>query len=177
MRHLSIALATVLGAAHAQAWSAVPFGSGCWDLAPPWNMNPTILGTSGQATPGFTLTIQYGGPTAYNAGTGPFYEYRPALVLGLSDQVAGGVPLPWTLPAALTVMPCQLLVSTDVVEFMNPINQSSYGDSLALPIPNNPLLIGFTLYAQWAVFHTVWFPGPRATTVSTSHALAITIGL
>ena len=177
----AVTFVLLLGALPAQSWSVTPFGSGCWDLQPAWNPNP-VTTTSGQATPGFTLILNYGGPTAYNAGTGPvFYEYRPALILGLSNQVTSGVPLPWTLPAVLTRAPCQLLVSADVIEFMNPVNPASYASSFALPIPNNPQLIGLTFFAQWSVFNNT-FPilpilGPPGTVISTSEALAITIGL
>jgi hypothetical protein len=177
MRHLPVLLFTLVSATNAQSWSFAPFGTGCWDLASPSWPNTPVMSTSGQATPGFTLTILYGGPTAYNAGTGPFYEYRPALILGLSNQSVGALPLPWTLPSAFTAQPCRLYVSTDVIEVMNPVNAWSYASSYDLPIPNNAQLLGLTFFAQWAVFYnTIPIFGPPGTTVSTSHGAAITIG-
>jgi hypothetical protein len=177
MRRLLITFLSLLGAASAQSWSAVPFGSGCGDLAFPWYPNTPICGYSGQASPGATLTLQYGGSTAYNAGTGPFFEYRPMLVLGLSDGAWGNVPLPWLLPSAWNPwVTCQLLVAPDLIVPMQAINAWSYASSYALPIPNDPQLIGFRLFAQWAVVYTQFGIFPAWSRISMSNALAITVG-
>lgn len=87
----------------------------------------------------------------------------PLLVIGLSDTVAEGLPLPLSL-AALGAPQCQLLVSTETITFAPA--------GLSLTLPNDPLLIGESLYSQGIVLSAATSPFG----VSATNATALQIG-
>ena len=104
------------------------------------------------------------------------------LLVGASNQQAGGVPLPYMLPLPLTMsFPCLLQVSAEVVAKADtPLAGmgSSHASSIGLAIPNLPTLVGQKLYLQWLVQR--WQVGINCPWVYpyffTSNAAEITIG-
>jgi hypothetical protein len=92
-----------------------------------------------------------------------------ALVGGLSDQAWSGV---WSLPHPLAVvgMPgCVQFVSVDVVSVMAPSGTTA---TFSLPVPNQPALLGVTLFHQAAVFES----GANAAGIVVSNATRSVIG-
>jgi hypothetical protein len=84
-------------------------------------------------------------------------------VAGFADSVAlGGIPLPYALPSG-----CELRVAPDACRFL--ISDASGNAVQALPIPNQPALIGVRLFGQWLQLAAVPFAASEGT--------ALTIGL
>lgn len=102
------------------------FAQGCYFNDP---LTPVGLPWLGDAV---TLTMPAAGPIP------------PLLAFGVSNEQVGGAPLP--LPIAFLGFPqCELVCSADVVV---PMAVSGTAASATLPVPNQPLLLGYRLYAQ-----------------------------
>ena len=104
------------------------------------------------------------------------------LLVGASNQQAGGVPLPYMLPLPLTMnFPCLAHVSAEVI-IKSEVPLRGMGSSNAsyagFAIPNLPALVGQKLYLQWLVQR--WQVGINCPWVYpyffTSNAAEITIG-
>lgn len=70
----------------------------------------------------------------------------PLMVLGVSDTIWSGIPLPFPVSLAVpAAASCNVLVSIDVVLSLTPAGNTA---TLSFPIPNNMALLGFTVYQQ-----------------------------
>ena len=103
--------------------------------------------TFGAACSQLTLQVMGGAPTLGNAAfgldlRGGLPAQAALLLLGTSDLLAGGVPLPMPLPPAL----CLLRVAPDVgiVRTADALGSAPF----PLPIPNHPALHGGIVFAQ-----------------------------
>ena len=105
-------------------------------------------------------------------------SYTPALddalantfaifVSGLSDQTNNGLPLPLPMPGAPG---CELLVSTQDMRLETVDAQGSAQYSMT--IPNNQVLIGTSVFHQWAV----WDPTVNNLSIVVSNAAVATVG-
>ena len=105
-------------------------------------------------------------------------SYTPALddalantfaifVSGLSDQTSNGLPLPLPMPGAPG---CELLVSTQDMRLETVDAQGSAQYSMT--IPNNQVLIGTSVFHQWAV----WDPTVNNLSIVVSNAAVATVG-
>ncbi|MAG55661.1 MAG: hypothetical protein CMJ83_05150 [Planctomycetes bacterium] len=107
----------------------IPLGSPC-----PANWTSTGVPSIGNA--GFQIGVANATP-----------NLAAFLVLGLSDQVWGGISLPLTLVGG-----CNLLVSGDAVF---PTVTNGLGNAiLPLPIPADPALAGTIVFGQWGQIDT-----------------------
>ncbi len=115
------------------------FGTGCSSGV---SAQPPRLVQEGPLRPGkaFTVAVEDGGRAA--AGT-----FVDVLLTGTSNTVWSSFALPVSLAA---LGPCPLRVSPDAVLLVPPGPLS-----VAITIPNNVGLVGFTFYQQWV---TAWIP-------------------
>lgn len=135
MKNLATLLPSILLAlpAAAQSALAVPYGASCYGLT-----LTSTLPTIGSVMD-FTLT---GVPPP---GFG---------ILGLG--LASTAPFPPFLPVPWDPLTCLLHVVAPAPYWMSPLGAST--TTLALPIPNNPALVGLTFYAQgFSVFSVPWW--------------------
>lgn len=125
------ALAVLVSPAASAAPQATPYGAGCAGLQ---------VGSAGAPLAGsasFQVTLTGGAPSA------------PAvLIIGASDAVWSGFPLPLDLTA--TGAPgCQLLASLDLTQGL--ATDAGGAAAQPLPLPCSPNLVGKTLFLQFAV--------------------------
>ena len=110
--------------------SFTPFGHGCATSA-------GVLELKAQSRPVLGRTFSLA------VGTLPPAAW-PLLLLGRSDLVWQGMPLPWDL-ARLGMPGCSLFTSIDVAGPMIPLGQTAHA---SLPIPLDRSLLGRQLFAQ-----------------------------
>lgn len=134
---------------------ATPFGTSCaGSLAQTPQFSTSALPRLGQT---FDLRItQAPGNTVV------------AFAQGLSNTVAGAVPLPIDL-GALGAPGCALLTSTDVVQ--GGVTNGSGGAILPFTVPTTPALAGFRWYAQGAVLTSA-----NALGVLTTNGIELRVG-
>jgi hypothetical protein len=132
----------------------LPFGLGCAGPAGTLQMTEASAAWIGQT---HRTTVSNCDPFGFTLG-----------LIGLSNAVWNGVPLPLPLAVAVpTTSPsCLLLVSPDVSNLLTVNN--GVGE-LALPIPNDVALIGFVLHEQAVQFDLAF-------TFSVSAGASLTIG-
>lgn len=109
------------------------YGAGC-DIA------SGEIGLSG-TVPNINTTLTL---TFDNLGT----SVGMVVVLGLSDESFGAIPLPFDL-GLIGLNGCDLLVSADFLDVALPVGGVATYD---LPIPNNPTLVNEAVYAQGIPF-------------------------
>ncbi|MFT4513115.1 MAG: hypothetical protein ACI91B_001817 [Planctomycetota bacterium] len=105
------------------------YGSGCVIAAGALGLDGSVPNI------GTTLNLSFS-----NLGTSP----AVIVVLGLSDEVWNGIPLPFDL-GIINLNGCNLLASAD---FLDVALAASGTATYDLPIPFNPLLINQSVYAQ-----------------------------
>jgi hypothetical protein len=115
-------------------FGVAPFGSGC---SAPAGTVPVLSGI-GDGALGSTMLLLADHALANGAG---------GFLLGFSRSTAGASALPLALGGG-----CSLLVSPDVFlgVAVTPTTPGLGSAAIALPIPLDPLLAGFTCHAQWA---------------------------
>jgi hypothetical protein len=136
---------------------AVAFGTDCGQPNPPTlGIDPLAPARVGQ-----TFTLQ---GAALRIGQ-PFVS----LLLGASNSTWSGTPLPLSLNS-LGMTSCQLFVSIDLslTAAISAVGTASW----PIPLPDNPSLVGATLYAQLLMPD----PGVNAAGFVTSRALELGIG-
>ena len=103
---------------------------------------------------------------------------QPILLLGRSTTMAGGTPLPHTLPVSMTGgLPCQVLVSPDVILPLPLPTTTPPPWVVTVAIPASPSLVGFTFHAQWlTVTERTYMGQPQWVRVVTSQAGTAVIG-
>ncbi|HKB16513.1 MAG TPA: hypothetical protein VKF62_10620, partial [Planctomycetota bacterium] len=135
------------------------FGSGCPGTS---GSTPQILAAGGNPS-----------ATAGNPTFGAFLSGAPPgttamLLMGLSSQAWGSIPLPMRL-APFGMPGCSLEVAADFAWIL-PTNVS--GNAIApMPVPADPGLVGATLYLQWLVAD----PGPVLLPGALSGALELAL--
>src|SRR5262249_38679460 len=142
--------AALAGNGIAQTATFTPFGTGCYGAS--------IAGTPPRL--GMTAQISYLGPNSYvNPHGSVTILDQPALILGLSNQVAGSLQLPWTFPSSLSLSPgfCRLLVSNEFAHWMDfdrtftpPLRFLSV---YQYQVPASSAFLGTQFYAQFVVQH------------------------
>lgn len=119
------------------------YGQGC-DIV---SGTPGLSGST--PTIGQTLTLTFDNLDNY---------FGVVVVLGLSNQVWNGIPLPFDL-SSVGLPGCNLLASADLLEIAAASNSTAtYG----LPIPNQTSLLALSIYTQGIVLDpttVVLFPG------------------
>ena len=129
------------------------FGVTCGPASPEGSSTISIL--FGQV-PGHTVVEGYlYGTWAYVDAYDCKMRGQAYLLVGGSNQQAGGVPLPYLLPLALTMNhPCLAQVSADAI-VVDPVGLkgkgSNYASAVASRVPNLAALSGQKLYLQWIV--------------------------
>jgi hypothetical protein len=160
----------------AQSAAVIPFGTGCG--APSQVLRMT---TQGLPSLGGAVTLVYHGPNSYVVGHVTVDISHPHLLLGLSNSAGPGFVLPLTLPPALTggVAGCSLYVSSEWTFAMPRVvfGLGPFLDRQPLVIPNDPTLIGATLFAQWVAYR-MDAPafGPVRYSFHTSDAVLLRVG-
>jgi hypothetical protein len=135
--------------------------------------SPGAFVTSGAGCAGPAGTPQLSGSGFAWIGATPVLRAEPVpllglFVLGTSNTMSGGIPLP--LPLAPIGMPgCTLQVSLDVLATAPATGGVS---QLGVQVPMSPALVGFTLHAQAGSLD----PGANPLGLTLSNALAVTIG-
>ena len=133
------------------------YGTGCTGaLGVPTNLTAGGAPTSG-GNAAFALHLADALPNAACLG-----------VLGLSNTVWGGVPLPLGL-GPFGIPGCHLLVSPDAVLAL--ATNAAGRSVLRLPVPPVPALAGTSIYVQWYVVD----PGPTLTPGAMSRGLQVVI--
>ncbi|HEU4420170.1 MAG TPA: hypothetical protein VFT55_14640, partial [Planctomycetota bacterium] len=134
---------------------------------------PGAFVASGAGCPGPTGTPQLSGSGFAWVGAQPVLRAAPVpllgvFVLGASNTMSGGVPLP--LPLGAIGMPgCTLQVSLDVLATAAVAGGVA---QLGIQIPMQPALVGFMLHVQAGSLD----PGANPLGLTLSNALAVTIG-
>jgi hypothetical protein len=128
-------------------------GSGCF-------------GSAGVPVHTVTGTPDIGGQLQFNAGTLPNPSVA-ALLLGFQNQTYNGLPLPMDL-TALGAPTCFL--RTDIAVTQAALANGSA--SWTLTLPNDPTIIGASLYSQTAVVD----PPANALGITLSSARRVTVG-
>lgn len=103
----------------------------------------------------------------------------PLLLIGLSNTSAGGLPLPFLLPLAVTggQPGCQVLVAPDAIVAMANNLSTPPPYVLSLPIPSNQALLGLRVFVQWCTLTaTSSLGGPSSARFCTSDAGVAVIG-
>ena len=167
MRILLLAslLSTAVAVLPAQAASVSFYGTGC-----AYAGQNLAIGVQGLPQLGTTFTITYSGPNFYST-----LMIQPALAIGLAPNAT---PIP---PAILPLQPagCTVWVVPLLIATMLPTSAGPFATTVDIAVPNNPGLIGFTVYAQW--FATVVQCGiiPPCTfdALPTSDAALFVVGL
>ena len=142
------------------------FGVTCGPASP--EGSPTIAVIFGQV-PGHTVVdADLYGTWAYLGWFDCKMRGQAYLLVGGSNQQAGGVPLPYLLPLALTMNhPCLAQVSSElIIKSAVPLGGrgSSSSSYAGFAVPNVPAFFGQKLYLQWLVhrwqtgINCVYFP-------------------
>jgi len=169
MRTASILATLTLFTSLATAQTFQPFGTGC-------TINGQTLAIGNQGLPqiGTTFQVTYTGPNSMPGSLATQQAAHPNLVLGFGQQLT---PIP---PNLLPLQPagCQGFITPDTMIPTTPfIGRGIYHDTIDLPVPNNPALIGAQLYAQWlTVFEQCGVAHCTLAALLTSDAALITIG-
>lgn len=148
----------------AQLATIQTFGSGCAFLGQ--NLG---IGAVGLPQLGTTFQITYAGPNVNGQ-----ISTQPVLGLGLATT---NLPIPQFL---LQQPPnCTQWVEPDVLLVMPLTATGTFEDQVAVPVPNNPTLIGFAFAAQWMaiVIQCGIIPPCGLDALPTSDALIATVGL
>ena len=119
----------------AQSASVSFYGTGC-----AYQGLNLAIGVQGLPQLGTTFTITYSGPN-FNSTL----MIQPALALGLLPD---NLPIP---PAILPLQPagCSVWIVPALIQTMLPTATGLFATSVDIGVPNNPGLIGFTVFAQW----------------------------
>ena len=134
---------------------------------------PGALVPSGSGCPGPSGTPQLSGAGFAWIGAVPVLRVAPVpllavFVLGASNTVSGGIPLP--LPLGAIGMPgCTLQVSLDTLVTASPVGGVS---QISFPIPLQTALVGIIVYAQAGSLD----PGANPLGLTISNAVAVAIG-
>lgn len=159
------ALAAFAAPASAQLASFQTFGQGCTVSG---LTLPTIGATGLPQIGTSSFSIDYSGPSRATWPT----ELRPAFMYGLSQA---NLPLDGffnSQPVGCTLY----LNPLDII--LMPAVGINFASSVPFNIPNNPTLIGWSFFAQWACINqTCLVTGCNVNAVLTSDAASVTIGL
>ena len=135
-----------------------------------------VLGTDCPTSTGQTSTISTAGMPAINATLDVDFENltpsaQSLAVAGLSDTAINGIPLPVPFSILLpgSGAGCTLQVSNELFSFVLSVTGTSA--TLSLPFPNDPSLVGLSLYMQNVQIETAGSP-----TASNSKYARITLG-
>jgi hypothetical protein len=137
--------------------TAVPYGSACAGAT-----NPPTLGVDPMAPASVGTTMQF------VAGSLPAGQPFSWLLLGVSNTAWNGTPLPLPLDA-IGMTGCALQASVEASPTA-PVTGTTA--QWPLPLPANPLLLGFAVYAQAMALA----PGANAAGLTLSRPLAVTVG-
>ena len=134
---------------------------------------PGAFVASGTGCPGPAGTPQLSGSGFPWVGAMPLLRTAPVpllgvFVLGASNTMSGGTPLPLSL-APIGMPGCTLQVSLDVLLTATPTGGVAMCSVL---IPMQPALVGFTLHAQAGSLD----PGANPLGLTLSNALAVVVG-
>ena len=141
---LLFAAVTAVGLTLPAQASFTTFGNGC---ALPNTRLPQI-GNRGLPRIGTTLTVTYAGPNAIMPGIR--LTDWPTLIAGASRIDFPVPPLTVSQPPGCTLYP-----APDVVVPMPPERGGTrFVSEVALPIPNDPALLGGSVYLQWMTPHS-----------------------
>ena len=166
------AAAALAGSGIAQTATFTPFGTGCYGAS--------IAGTPPRL--GMTAQISYFGPNSYvNPHGSVSILDHPALIFGLSNQVAGSLQLPWTFPSSLSLGFCQLLVSNEFAHWMDfdrtftpPVR---YLSVYQYQVPASSAFLGMQFYVQFVVQHYDSSGNPAYVAFGSSNAATAVVGL
>ncbi len=159
---LATLFTTTLLPAQAAAFST--FGQGCTASGLP----VPAIGILGLPQLNTTFTLTYTGP---NRATWPT-SLQPMVMLGFQQAQWPVPPLSSSQPAG-----CTVYLLADYWQLM-PAGGISYVNTFSLTVPNQPILIGTNLVAQWGcVNQTCLVNGCRVNALLTSDAGLLTIGL
>lgn len=158
------ALSTLLPA---QA-SFVPFGTGCSFLS-----QTLAIGNQGLPRIGTTFQITYSGPN---------FTFNSAQQIAMPHLVLGFGPLFTPIPQSLLPQQpagCAGFITPNAVIPAQPDPVLNvFQSAIPIMVPNNPMLIGFALHAQWLLrFDQCGFAGCNWAAVPTSDAAMATVGL
>jgi hypothetical protein len=158
------------GMALAQPASFTPFGAGC-------TMNGQTLAIGNQGLPqlGQMFQVTYAGPN-FTFSSAQQIAW-PNLVLGLGQQTT---PLPPGI-FGLSQQPagCQGYITADLLlpTAPDPNGRPMFENATSINVPNNTMLLGAVLYAQWLVlFDQCGFAGCGLAALPTSDAATIVVG-
>ncbi len=123
----------------AQGATVTLYGTACRDRA---NQSVApMMRVSGVPQLGSQITVQYLGPN----GMPLFVDNIPALITGLTGV---SVPVPQlTMDMSSS---CTLLVIPDIAFFVMPRSGLAYLTQIQYTIPNDPSVLGASVYHQWA---------------------------
>ncbi|MGE0144645.1 MAG: hypothetical protein AB7I19_16625 [Planctomycetota bacterium] len=130
-------------------------------------LSTPAISATGLPVLGSTFSIDYSGP---NRATWPT-ELRPVFLYGIA-------PTNLSLDGMFRNQPagCTLYVQPIDAVLMPPVS-ILFASSVALSVPNQPVLAGSSLVAQWACLNqTCLVNGCNANAVLTSDAASITLG-
>ena len=134
----------LVSAAQGQAATFLTFGRSCGFPGSP----VPSLGATGVPQLGTVFTVTYRGPNAIEPGLG--LTDQPLLMIGVVR-----VDLPFPLINPVQPTGCTLYPSPDVIVVPPPdAGGRAFVAQVAFSIPNDPGLIGGSLFLQWAVPHT-----------------------
>lgn len=141
MRSLILATLATLGLAAmgiAQTTAAVNYyGAACRNYNN--TVNAPVMQVTGLPQLGATITLRYIGPNSVPSN-------KPVLITGTSSLNAAVPRLTQAMAAN-----CTLLVNPDIAVFFMPQSTGvgGYLDRISYTVPNNPSVIGGSLYHQW----------------------------
>ena len=167
MTFTRLSLCSILAASSAVAQGTfTTFGQGC-----AWQNQVASIGNASLPTLGQPLTITYSGPNF--VGSAGQQIAQPVLVLGIGQQT---LQLPTSI---LRQQPsgCTALITVEALlpAAFDPI-RPVFIDRVDIPIPNRPVLLGVSFFAQWATrIDQCGFAGCDLTAVITSNAAIATI--
>jgi len=135
-----LASLSFVGTATCQTAAAVTYGTGC-----AYAGQNLAIGVQGLPQLGTTFTITYSGPNLDNTLT-----IQPILAVGLLPD---SMPMPtWLLPQQPAG--CTAWILPALFEPMPVASPGLFADHVAVAVPNDPGLTGFTLLAQWVAWVT-----------------------
>lgn len=160
---LLLAVAFTAGVCTAQNANITTFGSGCASSGP-----PPLIQFSARPQLGATFNVQF---NALPSGQTPVSQDWPILCIGWHQT---SVPVP--VLSGLQIANCNLLTTSQVLIPMAWLG-SSYQSQVPLSVPNNQVLLGFTIYMQWIELYSRCQPTCVPSMIRVSNGAAVTFGL
>ncbi|MEZ5966071.1 MAG: hypothetical protein R3F56_19705 [Planctomycetota bacterium] len=163
MKMRTLLVLACLSAPVAAQASFTAYGTGCNPSNP-----PPLIRNSGLPVLGTTFTVSF---AALPSGRTPVSEDWPLFLMGLQQTQ---VPVP--VLSSLQPPNCFLYTSTEFVVPM-PWLGSSFDNQVAIAVPNNAALMGFTLYMQWAELYSSCRPTCVPSMIRVTNGAAAVLGL